>query len=153
MSAEIINKKEVDENTLVLESRLLEDRKQWGSKISILIKDLKEVDRLAELQVMMLSYRQIIIEKIPEIKALLYKKNTSSDNYYKMLFRHYATNYDLKINGGERERLIRTDLSPIQRQINLLQSHLDFYGECIRTLDNMAYAIKNRLTLHTNDSM
>lgn len=153
MSNAVINKKEIEENTETLEIRLVSDRKQWGGKISDLVKDIKEVDRLAEAQVMMLSYRQVLVEKIPEIKSLLYKKNTSYENYYKILFRDYSLNYDIKLSGGEKEKMVRSDLAPVKRQINLLEAHLDFYGECMRTLDNMAFAIRNRITLHTNDNM
>jgi hypothetical protein len=153
MSNAVINKKEIEENTESLETKLVADRRQWGSKISELVQDIKQVDKIAEVQVSMLSYRQVLVEKIPEIKSLLYKKNTSFDNYYKILFRDYSLNYDIKLTGGEKEKMIRSDLAPIRRQINLLEAHLDFYGECMRTLDNMAFAIKNRITLHTNDSM
>ena len=150
---DIINKKDIETKTEELESRFSADRKQWTSRISEIVADLRVVDRLPEVQVKMLSYRQILVEKIPELKSVLYKKNTSYENYYKMLFRHYSLNYDIKLSGGEKEKLIRVDIAPVKRQINILESHLDFYGECMRTLDNMAFAIKNRITLHTNDTM
>ena len=31
--------------------------------------------------------------------------------------------------------------------MEMLQSHIDYYYECIKTLDNMAFAIRNRIRL------
>ena len=47
-----------------LAKRLAKDRDDWKIKISHLVSLLKEVRNLAECQVNMLSYRQILLDKI-----------------------------------------------------------------------------------------
>jgi len=143
----------IDEKIATLESRLKQDRENWGKKISELVQTIKDVNKIADTQVMMLSYRQILLDKMSEMKSNLYRSNTNYESHYKSRFRYYTVDYDIKLTGGEKDRFVKSDLMPLKRQINILESHLDFYSESIRTLDNMAFAIKNRITLHTNDTI
>jgi hypothetical protein len=140
-----MNRQELEEKTLELEETLFRDRDKWSNKIRELIAMMKNVNDIPEAQVFMLSYRQMLLDATSSFQSSLYKKNVSFDTYYKSKFREYTLDYDIKLNGGEKEKLIRSDLSIIQRQINLLESHIDYYKECIRTLDNMGFAIRNRI--------
>jgi hypothetical protein len=109
------------------------------------------MDQLVDSQVNMLSYRHMLVDHITEIQALIYKKRSIYENKYKEKYIEYSTTGNLKLNGGEKDRFVKSDLSAIQRQISLLESHLDFYRECIRTLDNSAFAIRNRIKLAEDD--
>jgi hypothetical protein len=140
-----MNRQELEEKTNELEETLLRDRDKWSNKIRELISMMKNVNDIPEAQVYMLSYRQMLLDSISSFQSSLYKKNVSFDTYYKSKFREYTLDYDIKLNGGEKEKMIRSDLTIIQRQINLLESHIDYYRECIRTLDNMGFAIRNRI--------
>ena len=51
----------------------------------------------------------------------------------------------------EKDKFVKADLSLSYRQVSLLESHLDFYRECIKTLDNSAFAIRNRIKLAEDD--
>ena len=140
-----MNRQELEEKTLELEETLLRDREKWSNKIRDLVVMMRVVSDIPEAQVLMLSYRQMLLDSTSSFQASLYKKNVSFDTYYKIKFREYTLDYDIKLNGGEKEKMIRSDLSIVQRQINLLESHIDYYRECIRTLDNMGFAIRNRI--------
>ena len=143
----------IEEKTTTLESRLKQDRDVWRLKITEIIRNIKDITLLSETQVLMLSYRQMLLDKISDMKGNLYRRNGDYESYYKTRFRFYTLDYDIKLTGGEKDRFVKTDLMPLKRQINILETHLEFYSECIRTLDNMAFAIKNRITLHTNDTL
>jgi hypothetical protein len=140
-----MNREELEAKTLELEETLIRDRDKWSNKIRELIAMMKNVNDIPEAQVYMLSYRQMLLDSISSFQTSLYKKNVSFDTYYKKKFREYTLDYDIKLNGGEKEKMIRADLTLIQRQIHLLESHIDYYRECIRTLDNMGFAIRNRI--------
>jgi prefoldin subunit 5 len=56
----------------------------------------------------------------------------------------------MKLTGGEKERMIKADLGIVKRQISLLESHLEYYRECIKTLDNMGFAIQRRITVNND---
>lgn len=140
-----MNREELETKTLELEETLIRDRDKWSNKIRELIAMMKNVNDIPEAQVYMLSYRQMLLDSISSFQTSLYKKNVSFDTYYKKKFREYTLDYDIKLNGGEKEKMIRADLTLVQRQIHLLESHIDYYRECIRTLDNMGFAIRNRI--------
>ena len=131
----------------VLEARLIKDRKEWGGKIADLVSKVKNMDSLSECQVNMLSYRQILLDKVAEFKTTIYKRNSAWERYYKAEWRTYSLNYDMKLTNGEKHQFIKADLSELRTQISMLESNIDYYQECIKTLDNMAFAIRNRIRL------
>jgi hypothetical protein len=141
-------KKEASQDDLSskLESKLEKDRKYWLNIIDKLIKDLNNVSRLSTAQVSMLSYRQILNDKTVEMQYMIYKKESQYDSMYKAKFLDYLSS-QLKINSGERDRMVKNDLSSVKRNINILETHINFYKECIKTLDNMAFAIRNKIKL------
>ena len=130
-----------------LEKRLAKDRDNWKGKISELVGKLKNMNSLADCQVMMLSYRQILLDKITDFKTTKNKRQATYDKYYKIQYREYSVNYDIKLTSGEKVAFIKADLANLRTQMDMLQSHMDYYQECVRTLDNMAFAIRNRINL------
>jgi len=142
-----IDDKQIKEANDQLELRLGSDRDEWRVKIQDLVSRLKNMNELAECQVRMLSYRQILLDKVTDFKTTIYKRNATWDKYYKELYRKYSIDYDVKLTNGEKHQFIKADLSALKIQLDMLQSHIDYYYECIKTLDNMAFAIRNRISL------
>jgi hypothetical protein len=140
----------IREGNALLESRLLKDRKDWGDKITDLVSKIKNIDDLSECQVIMLSYRQILLDKVSEFKTTIYKRNNLWERHYKTEWRSYSLNYDMKLTNSEKSQFIKADLSELRVQIRMLETHIDYYQECIKTLDNMAFAIRNRITLEND---
>tara|TARA_R110000822_G_scaffold5927_5_gene24965 strand:+ start:1064 stop:1513 length:450 start_codon:yes stop_codon:yes gene_type:complete len=134
-----------------LAKRLVLDRSDWKSKVTDLVELLKEMATLAECQVLMLSYRQILLDKITDFKTTKHKRQAAYDRYYKLKYREYSINYDIKLSSGEKVAFIKADLSHLRNQMEMLQSHMDYYQECIKTLDNLAFAIRNRINLNDKE--
>lgn len=130
-----------------LETRLLKDRTEWKDKINDLVHMIKNMRELADCQVSMLSYRQILLDKVTDFKTMIYKRNATWERYYRSQYREYTLNYDVKLTSGEKHQFIKAELSSLRTQIDMLQSHVDYYYECIKTLDNLAFAIRNRIRL------
>jgi hypothetical protein len=130
-----------------LESRLVKDRTDWKDKINDLVHKIRNMNELAECQVNMLSYRQILLDKVTDFKTTIYKRNGAWERYYRSQYREYTLNYDVKLTSGEKHQFIKAELSSLRTQIDMLQSHVDYYYECIKTLDNLAFAIRNRIRL------
>lgn len=134
-----------------LEQRLIKDRIDWKNKIIELVAQVKIMRSLSDCQVNMLSYRQMLLDKMGELKNTIYKRNAAWERYYKVEYREYSISYDIKLTGGEKHQFIRADLSALKNQIEMLQGHVEYYQECIRTLDNMAFAIRNRIRLEDEE--
>jgi hypothetical protein len=130
-----------------LESRLTSDRTDWKNKINELVLKIKNMNELADCQVSMLSYRQILLDKVTDFKTMIYKRNATWERYYRAQYRDYTLNYDVKLTSGEKHQFIKAELGSLRTQIDMLQSHVDYYQECIKTLDNLAFAIRNRIRL------
>ena len=130
-----------------LESKLSKDRLEWKDKITVLIRTIKDMNAISDCQINMLSYRQILLDKVTDFKTMIYKRNATWERYYRSQYREYTLNYDVKLTSGEKHQFIKAELSSLKNQIDLLQSHVDYYYECIKTLDNLAFAIRNRIRL------
>jgi len=130
-----------------LESKLSKDRAEWKDKITELIRTIKNMNAISDCQINMLSYRQILLDKVTDFKTMIYKRNATWERYYRSQYREYTLNYDVKLTSGEKHQFIKAELSSLKNQIDLLQSHVDYYYECIKTLDNLAFAIRNRIRL------
>lgn len=132
-----------------LEELISKDKKAWGEKIQKIIYMIKNVKELSEAQVLMLSYRHQLVDTITDTQFNLYRMHSYYDSEFKKKYRHYTLESDIKLNGGEKDKFVRADLSVVKRQINVVEAHIDFYRECIRTLDNLGFAIKRRMEIHT----
>ena len=109
-----------------LENRLGKDREEWKFKIKDLVGKIKNMNELSECQVRMLSYRQILLDKVTDFKTTIYKRNATWDRYYKTQYREYSVNYDVKLTNGEKHQFIKADLSALKTQLDMLQSHVDY---------------------------
>ena len=134
-----------------IESLLEKERKDWSIKIQDLVKDIVEPNKLAKSQTYMLSYRHMIVDKIMELRILLSKKKANDANYTKTRYQYYKTNHDVRLDHREIMEYIKSDMSLRIRETGLIEQQIDYYKQAIETLDKMGFAIKNRVTLATND--
>lgn len=135
------------EKLAAIEQKLATERKEWKEKIHDLIKMIKGTSTLAEAQVFMLSYRQLFVEKITELRALHMKKQKSIDTFYRDQYREYTINYDIKLTPAEKNQFIKADLGNLRMQAELLENQMNFYQESIKTMDTMSFSINNRIKL------
>ena len=130
-----------------LEKFLEKQRSEWGDRIVDLIAKIRDFDNLAEAQVTMLSYRHMIIDQIAKININLKKRQSSYNIQYKNKFLEYF-NYDYKLNDKQKVNMVEADLSILDKQIGFLTTQIEYFKECIKTLDNVGWAIKNRLNIN-----
>lgn len=131
----------------LVEQKLADERKEWKAKIHDLIKMIKSTTTLAEAQVFMLSYRQIFVDKIAELRGLHLKTTKSIDTFYKEQYREYTLNYDIKLTPAEKNQFIKADIGNLKMQADLIENQISFYQESVKTMDVMSYSINNRIKL------
>lgn len=129
---------------IAIEKKLQEQRDSWGKDIIELIKKVKKVSELNDAQVDMLSYRQMLIELLTKYRIRVKKSQTAYEKQFKIKFIGYY-NYDYKINDKQKVDMVNADLHFYRRQLGLLESQVEYFKECINTLDKMGFAIKNRV--------
>lgn len=130
-----------------IEEVLEKERIDFSSKISDVIKMINKIDSIAESQVLMLSYRHILVDKITKYRAAIYKKKANDQNFRKMRYEYYKTQHDVRLDYREINTFIDSDMALRIRQTELLENHINWYNQCIDTLDKLGFSIKNRIQI------
>lgn len=145
MTDEEVKVNEIDE-------ALSKERGEYSNKISDIIRMINRIDQIAEAQVLMLSYRHMLVDKIIKYRAATYKKKANDQNYKKMRYEYYKTQHDIRLDYREINTFIESDMALRIRQTELLENHINWYSQCIDTLDKLGFSIKNRIQIEELNS-
>lgn len=143
--------KDTEQKIEKIEKLLKDERDSWTLKLKTLIETIGDPMKLSNAQIYMLSYRHMMIDKITDMKILLSKKKSNDANYSKIRYQYYKTNYDVRLDHKEIMEYIKSDMSLRNRESNLINSQIEHFKQMIDTLDKLGFAIKNKVTLVTND--
>jgi len=139
---------QVEKNKIVqVDQYLGNHRSEWTSKIRELAKAFKNVDDLNDAMVTIPSYRQIIIEQIAQLNIKIKEQERKLSKTYKESFIKYYE-YDYKLTDKQRESFLKADMSDESMILSLLETQMDFMRESVKTLDNMSWAVRNKLQLN-----
>lgn len=129
-----------------LDELLGKERGEWTNKIKDLAENLKNANKLNEVAAYTLSYRQILVESIASLSSKIRTQKAKIDRSFKEAWiRYYG--YDYKLNDTQREKFIKADLSDELQIQEMLEAQRDFVVGSIKTLDNMSFAIKQRMDM------
>ena len=142
-----VDDEKIKKTNVELEKRFKEERDKWLKDITALVKSSGDTSKLNEAQVFQLSYRQMCVEKVCEYRILLEKRQELFDKQCASRFREYTTNYDLKLSGSEKQLFIQSDCSELKLQIKMISVQINFFEESIKTLDNLGFAIRNKIEI------
>ena len=104
-------------------------------------------NQIPEAQVLMLSYRHMLVDKMVKYRSALYKKKSNDQNYRKIRYEYYKTQHDVRLDYREINQFVDSDMSLRIRQSENIENQISFYSQCIETLDKMGFAIKARITI------
>lgn len=134
------------EKILALDEKLSSQREEWTAKIQELAQSLRYINGMEDTIALVLSNRQKMIDHIAYINVKIKdQRRRISDRYREKYIEYY--NYDYKLGEKQKERFIEADLADDNIILSHLENQLDFFRESVKTLDNMGFAIRNRLAL------
>lgn len=145
-----IDDDKINKTNVTLEERFKEERTDWNNKIINLVESIKHTPKLTEAQVIQLSYRQMIQDKLAEYRILHEKRQEMLDKQSVDRFREYKLSYDIKLSSSETQAFVQSDCKALKLQIKMIHTQIIYFEECIKTLDNLGYAIKNRIEMMSN---
>ena len=145
-----IDDDKTNKTNVTLEERFRDERTDWNGKIIDLIESIKQTSKLAESQVIQLSYRQIIQDKLAEYRILHEKRQEMLDKQTVDRFRDYKLSYDIKLSSSETQAFVQADCKALKLQIKMIHTQIIYFEESIKTLDNLGYAIKNKIEMMSN---
>jgi hypothetical protein len=137
---------EIKERIVQLDEYLSKQREDWTSKIRNLANDLKLGNNLEEVSAYTLSYRQILVEMLATMGNKIRSQKSTLDKKYKDKWIEYY-NYDYRLTDKQREKFVEADIADDAHILELLQTQKSFIEGSVKTLDNMGFAIKNRLDI------
>ena len=140
------DKKTIEQNT-ILEQKLELERKEWREKVLELVNMMKDNKKLSEAQVYQLSYRQQVQELLANYRILIEKRQGMLETQSVSRFREYTLNYDIKLSSGEKNTFVSADLNALKQQINMIKTQITYFEECVKTLDNFGFAVRNKLEI------
>jgi hypothetical protein len=129
-----------------LDDYLSKQREDWTSKIKGLTEQLKLGNNLEEVSAFTLSYRQILVENLATMGNRIKSQKATVDVKYKNKWIEYYS-FDYKLTDKMREKFVEADIADDTQILELLLTQKGFIEGSIKTLDNMGFAIKNRLDI------
>ena len=142
-----IDDDKINKTNVTLEERFKEERGEWNDKIIQLVESIKHTSKLSEAQVIQLSYRQMIQDKLAEYRILHEKRQEMLDKQSADRFREYKLSYDIKLSSSETQMFVQSDCKALKLQIKMIHTQIIYFEESIKTLDNVGYAIKNKIEI------
>mgnify|MGYP003132416275 FL=1 len=100
------------------------------------------INNVADIQVHILSQRQLLVDKSNEMRVSIVKRNKSLASTRKQKYRFYKLDYDIKLNDYEIKNHIEADLEDSYNVIKMIENQITFYKETIETLDKSIWMIK-----------
>ena len=146
------NKEKVEVNinkqNIELRKQLEETENYWNNSINSIANRLtKPVKEMVDLQAEVISIRQILTEQIKSMSYNLFKFRQKVKVFEKERLEFYILQYPGKTNFGEKAKLIEGDLAAYQYRIDIFDIHVNFLRETVKNVDQISYAVKNKITL------
>ena len=140
------NSKILEQNAK-LEEELSKERTEWKDKVLELINMMSDNKKLSEAQIYQLSYRQQVQEKLANYRILLEKRQSVLETQMTNRFRDYSLNYDIKLNSAAKNAFVNADCNVLRQQVNMMKAQILYFEECVKTLDNFGFAVRNKLEI------
>lgn len=136
-----------EQKVLDLEAALEKERTEFSTKLADLIPMIRRVETIPEAQVLMLSYRHMLVDKLTKYRSAIYKKKSNDVNFKKARYEYYKTGHDVRLDWKEVNEYVAADMSLRIRQTDALDGQINWCTQYIDTLDKMGFSIKNRITV------
>jgi hypothetical protein len=129
------------------EDTFTRERTEWTERIRELSIRMKNIREIAEVQVDLYSDRQKLLEYAYKLGQIVSRQNAKyrSDRRTKMVY--YSEEHNVRYGSNEKTSLIEGDLSDLKKKIDIVDNHVSFVNETIKTVDHMLYGIKSRISL------
>lgn len=150
--------KNFDDAKIVAENGKLEEgfnaeRTDWNGKIGELLENLKNNAKLSETQAFGLSYRQMLVERMTQLRIAMHKLMGIYDRKRMERTKQYMTEGDYKLTSAERTDFVAVDLGAVKSRLNIYQDQIDWIVETLQTLSSLQFAVKNKIELIKEEIM
>jgi hypothetical protein len=137
----------MNENQSDLEEQFSAERQEWTERIRELSIRMRNIREIGEVQVELYSDRQRLVEYVYKLGQILSKINSKFRAEKKNKMVYYSEEHNVRYGSNEKSSLIEGDLSEIKKRIDIVDNHMGFMNETIKTVDHALYGIRHRIML------
>lgn len=130
----------------LLDEKLGEQRDKWSKKIIALSNGIKNLSGMEIVIGDILQTRQLLVEQLMYIQVKSKEQKKQLDLKWKDAWIRYYQ-YDYKLTDKVRTQFLEAELADDKMILSLLENQVEFYRESVKTLDNMGFAVRNRLAI------
>jgi hypothetical protein len=141
------NQQAVSSENVSYVERFESERKDWTELIRGIAVRFKNVEDLVDVQVDLYSQRQQAVEYMQQLTVLQSKLKKSHLAEWKKAYEALTHNEDFRYNEKEKIKMADEKASGSKLKIDILQSHIDFFKETIKTVDTMTFGVKHRIEI------
>jgi hypothetical protein len=123
------------------------ERNEWTEKVRGIAARFRNVEDLVDVQVDLYSERQRGAEYMHELMVLQSKLKKAWVAEYQKVYNALVVDQDYRYSEKERQRIAEEKTSGAKLKLEILQSHVDFFRETVKTIDNMIFGVKHRLEI------
>jgi hypothetical protein len=127
--------------------RFESERTEWTSEIRAISARFKNIDEMMDVQVDLYSKRQQGVEYMHQLMVLQSRLKKTWLAEYKKAYDALIMDQDYRYSEKERQRIAEEKTSNSKLKLDILQTHVDFFRETIKTIDNMIFGVKHRLEI------
>ena len=127
--------------------RFESERTEWTSEIRAISARFKNIDEMMDVQVDLYSKRQQGVEYMHQLMVLQSRLKKTWLAEYKKAYDGLIMDQDYRYSEKERQRIAEEKTSNSKLKLDILQTHVDFFRETIKTIDNMIFGVKHRLEI------
>lgn len=130
-----------------IQDEFIEFRTRWTNKMLKIGAMIKDIELLTDMQLEALTSKsELIAERLVISDSLSYLISEQKKLKEKEMVKSRSNNLKIK-NQTEQNTIINSSLSEIDYKIDLFDNHLSFITSTINTIDNILYAIKDRIKI------
>ena len=143
-----VQQESVQQNKPPLQIHIEEREKEWLIKISKLNEQLKTLEGIRDLQTTIVTERQIAVDYYYKVLRMLSTLNKEYRPKYVDTYDYFKTRSDIRLNSDQAIAAhVQGKLASSLMDIELMNNHAKYMQETIKSIDDIIYAIQNRLQL------
>ena len=136
------------QNKTPLQIHIENREKEWLIKISKLNEQLKTLEGIRDLQTVIVTERQIAVDYYYKVLRMLSTLNKEYRPKYADMYDYFKTKTDIRLNSDQAITAhVQGKLASSIMDIELMNNHAKYMQETIKSIDDIIYAIQNRLQL------
>ena len=127
--------------------RFERERSEWTERTNSMAVRFKNVEDMVEVQVDLYSNRQLAVDYMQQLISLQTRLKKAWLTEWKKVYESLLSEQDYRYSEKERTKFADEKTGAGKLKIDIMQVHIEFFRETIRTIDNMIFGVKHRIDI------